>query len=95
MHSASNGGERGLASSPHRKQGDRRPRRNSDSSMIEKPLTEEEKKARELRRKERERRHREGKDKSRSGRKIDIIDQLDATSIYGTGRKLIIKANQS
>ncbi|KAI1483367.1 Pal1-domain-containing protein [Daldinia eschscholtzii] len=85
MHSASNGGERGLASSPHRKQGDRRPRRNSDSSMIEKPLTEEEKKARELRRKERERRHREGKDKSRSGRKIDIIDQLDATSIYGTG----------
>ncbi|KAF3055136.1 hypothetical protein GL218_07520 [Daldinia childiae] len=85
MHSASNGGEKGLSSSPHRKQTDRRPRRNSDSSMIEKPLTEEEKKARELRRKERERRHREGKDKPKTGRKIDIIDQLDATSIYGTG----------
>ncbi|KAI5861089.1 Pal1-domain-containing protein [Durotheca rogersii] len=64
---------------------DRRPRRNSDSSVIEKPLTEEEKKARELKRKEGERRHRDGKDKSRGGRKLDIIDQLDATSIYGTG----------
>ncbi|KAI1658780.1 Pal1-domain-containing protein [Daldinia decipiens] len=87
MHSASNGGEKGLSGSPHRKQADRRPRRNSDSSMIEKPLTEEEKKARELRRKERERRHREGKDKDKpkTARKIDIIDQLDATSIYGTG----------
>ncbi|KAI0101275.1 Pal1-domain-containing protein [Daldinia grandis] len=87
MHSTSNAGEKGLSSSPNRKQPDRRPRRNSDSSMIEKPLTEEEKKARELRRKERERRHREGKDKDkpRTGRKIDIIDQLDATSIYGTG----------
>ncbi|KAI8961794.1 Pal1-domain-containing protein [Daldinia sp. FL1419] len=85
MHSASNGGEKGLSGPSDRKQTDRRPRRNSDSSMIEKPLTEEEKKARELRRKERERRHREGKDKPRTGRKIDIIDQLDATSIYGTG----------
>ncbi|KAI0850843.1 Pal1-domain-containing protein [Daldinia vernicosa] len=81
MHSASNGGEKSLSG----KQTDRRPRRNSDSSMIEKPLTEEEKKARELRRKERERRHREGKDKPKTARKIDIIDQLDATSIYGTG----------
>jgi hypothetical protein len=58
--------------------------------MAEKPLTEEEKKQKELRRRERERRHREGKDKSKSGkpsRRLDLIDQLDATSIYGTGRE--------
>ncbi|KAI1417301.1 Pal1-domain-containing protein [Hypoxylon sp. FL1857] len=86
MHSASNGGDllKGT-SSPQKRPSERRPRRNSDSSMLEKPLTDEEKKARELRRKERERRHREGKDKPRTGRKLDIIDQLDATSIYGTG----------
>ncbi|KAL7621550.1 hypothetical protein AAE478_008875 [Parahypoxylon ruwenzoriense] len=70
--------------SPPRKTTDRRLRRNSDSSIIEKPLTEEEKKLRELKRREREKRHRDGKDKQR-GRKLDIIDQLDATSIYGTG----------
>ncbi|KAI0837948.1 Pal1-domain-containing protein [Hypoxylon sp. FL0890] len=86
MHSASNGADllKGGPSPPKRPT-ERRPRRNSDSSMLEKPMTDEEKKARELRRKERERRHRDGKDKSRSGRKLDIIDQLDATSIYGTG----------
>ncbi|KAI0385180.1 Pal1-domain-containing protein [Hypomontagnella monticulosa] len=85
MHGAS--GDRGANNSPQKRPMDRRPRRNSDSSMMEKPLTEEEKKARELRRRERERRHREreGKDKPRTGRKLDIIDQLDATSIYGTG----------
>ncbi|OTB01815.1 hypothetical protein M426DRAFT_25275 [Hypoxylon sp. CI-4A] len=84
MHSASNGGDK-LMPSPQKKSTERRPRRNSDSSMMEKPpLTDEEKKARELRRKERERRHRDGKDK-KTGRKLDIIDQLDATSIYGTG----------
>ncbi|KAI1636010.1 Pal1 cell morphology protein-domain-containing protein [Biscogniauxia mediterranea] len=80
----SNGGEKLIPVSPP-KQTERRPRRNSDSSMLEKPLTDEEKKMREIRRKERERRHREGKDKPRPGRKLDIIDQLDATSIYGTG----------
>lgn len=47
---------------------------------------EEEKKEREARRRERERRHPGGKDKKPS-RKLDIIDQLDATSIFGTGRK--------
>lgn len=65
---------------------ERRPRRNSDTSIIEKPMTEEEKKAREMRRRERERRHREGKDKDKpKGKRLDLIDQLDATSIYGTG----------
>jgi hypothetical protein len=66
-----------------------RPRRNSESSVVDpdKPLTEEEKKARDARR--RERRHREGKDRSGKPpqRRLDIIDQLDATSIYGTGCK--------
>ncbi|KAI1379031.1 Pal1-domain-containing protein [Hypoxylon crocopeplum] len=85
MQSSSNG-DRG-APSPQKRPMDRRPRRNSDSSMLEKPLTDEEKKARDLRRRERERRHREreGKDKPKTGKKLDIIDQLDATSIYGTG----------
>lgn len=78
-----------------KKSGDaRRPRRNSDSSMVDKhqkPLTPEEEKARlERRRRDRERRHRErdSKDGGKSrkpDRKLDIIDQLDATSIYGTG----------
>ena len=73
--------------SPSRRR-DARPRRNSESSIldIEKPLTEEEKKAKEERRRERERRYRENKDKKPTNRKLDIIDQLDATSIYGTGR---------
>lgn len=50
----------------------------------ERVLTEEERKARDARRRERERR-REGRDKKPVNRKLDIIDQLDATSIYGTG----------
>jgi hypothetical protein len=68
-------------------------RRNSDSSVADrKPLDPEgEKKRQERRRRERERRHREreGKDpKSRKpDRKLDIIDKLDVTSIYGTGCK--------
>ena len=52
----------------------------------EKPLTEEEKKARELRRQERERRHREKREKPKTNnKKLDLIDRLDATSIFGTG----------
>ncbi|KAL2122218.1 hypothetical protein VTJ04DRAFT_2673 [Mycothermus thermophilus] len=74
--------------SPQR-QPDRRPRRNSDSSVMDtdKNMTEEERKQREMRRRERERererRHRE--QSKRVNRKIDIIDQLDATGIYGSG----------
>ncbi|WYZ39428.1 hypothetical protein EsH8_III_001342 [Colletotrichum jinshuiense] len=80
----------GPSGSPQRRPQDRRPRRNSDSSVLidfEKPLTDEEKKAKEARRRERERRAREGKDKDpkKPSRRLDIIDQLDATSIYGTG----------
>lgn len=78
-----------------RKSGERRARRNSDSSLMDrngKPIDPEEEKKRQERRR-RERRHRErereaGKDpKSRPKGRLDIIDQLDATSIYGTGRE--------
>ncbi|KAL1846018.1 hypothetical protein VTK73DRAFT_383 [Phialemonium thermophilum] len=81
------GGPVDVSRSPQRRP-DRRPRRNSDTSVMEaekKPLTEEERKEREERRRARERRHREGKDKKPVNRKMDIIDQLDATSIFGTG----------
>ncbi|KAI1099304.1 Pal1-domain-containing protein [Jackrogersella minutella] len=78
-------GDKDRLSASQKKPTERRPRRNSDSSMLEKPAADDDKKARELRRKERERRHRDGKDKTRTGRKLDIIDQLDATGIYGTG----------
>ncbi|CAL3962241.1 hypothetical protein PZA11_000544 [Diplocarpon coronariae] len=65
----------------------RRFRRNSDSSVMSKATDEEEKKRQERRRRERrERREREGKDpKRKADRKLDIIDKLDVTSIYGTG----------
>jgi DNA mismatch repair ATPase MutL len=75
-----------------RKSTERRHRRNSDSSLMErKPLDPEEEKKRQERRRQ-ERRQREGdasKDPKvkKPSRKLDIIDQLDATSIYGTGRK--------
>ncbi|KAH7157500.1 Pal1 cell morphology protein-domain-containing protein [Dactylonectria estremocensis] len=75
--------------SPQRKP-QRRPRRNSDSSVMDfdaQPLTEEEKRMIEAKRRERQRRG-DGKERSKSGRpsrRMDIIDQLDATSIYGTG----------
>lgn len=112
------------ANSPQRRPPpNRRPRRNSESSLIDfdaRPLTEEEKRMIESKRREgdRQRRevrearegkegregrdnrdgreNREGKDRSKTGernksgrpsRRMDIIDQLDATSIYGTGRK--------
>ncbi|KAL7795915.1 Pal1 cell morphology domain-containing protein [Trichoderma ceciliae] len=71
-----------LDDSPPRKPVQRRARRNSDSSVMDfdaKSLTAEEKKMIEAKRRER------SKGKSRPSRKMDIIDQLDATSIYGTG----------
>lgn len=72
---------------------ERRPRRNSESSILERPKitdSEEDRRRRERRRRERERdgRHRDGKS-SRSKRPVhmDIIDKLDVTGIYGTGSK--------
>lgn len=64
-------------------------RRNSDSSIQEsdRPVNDEEKKIRDIRRREHERRNRDRarKDGPRPSRKLDVIDQLDASSIYGTG----------
>ncbi|KAI3327014.1 Pal1-domain-containing protein [Xylariaceae sp. AK1471] len=74
-------GNKPTAGSPQRR-AEPRLRRNSDSSVMEKPITEEEKRIREMRQRDRERRHRDGKTRPK---KLDIIDQLDATSIYGTG----------
>ncbi|TQS36786.1 hypothetical protein Golomagni_02755 [Golovinomyces magnicellulatus] len=69
----------------------RRARRNSDSSTYErssKPLDPEEEKKRQERR-SRDRKPREHSDKDskprRPNRKLDVIDKLDVTSIYGTG----------
>lgn len=84
-------------SSQAKKPQERRPRRNSDSSLMERVSgsgklldPEEEKKRQERRRRERRHREREAAKGSKSkkpDRKLDIIDQLDATSIYGTGCK--------
>lgn len=69
----------------------RRVRRNSESSVMEKSGRlldpEEEKKRQERRRRERRHRDREGKEgrSKKPDRKLDIIDKLDVTSIYGTG----------
>jgi hypothetical protein len=82
-------GMAGPSDSPQKRM-DRRPRRNSESSVMstDKPMTEEEKKAREAARetRRREREKRSGEKKPRPSRRMDIIDQLDATSIFGTGR---------
>ena len=82
---------------------ERRPRRNSESSVAErngKVLDpEEERRRRERRHRDREIRHRERDSKGRPipsagprGKKpshrLDVIDKLDVTSIYGTGREL-------
>ncbi|MCJ1389535.1 hypothetical protein MMC18_002392 [Xylographa bjoerkii] len=75
-----------------------RPRRNSDSSVVDrngKPQDlEEERKRRERRHRERETRPRDTKGRplpsssvrgQKPTRRLDIIDKLDVTSIYGTG----------
>jgi len=81
---------------------ERRPRRNSDSSLVDrngKPLDpEEERRRRERRHREKDARPRDSKGRplpsSAVGRnkkpshRLDVIDKLDVTSIYGTGRKL-------
>jgi hypothetical protein len=76
----------------------RRPRRNSDSSTMDRSSRhldpEDERRRQERKRRERRQREREREGKDKDGkskkpdRKLDIIDKLDVTSIYGTGRKL-------
>ncbi|KAN0070154.1 Pal1 cell morphology domain containing protein [Elaphomyces granulatus] len=76
--------------SGHSRSDARRPRRNSESSVVDKskPLDSEEEKRR------RERRHRDKQDRSKDAKhrarrppahKLDIIDKLDVTGIYGSG----------
>jgi hypothetical protein len=65
---------------------ERRPRRNSDTSVQEKtsklldPNDDRRRRPRESRK--------DGKPRGPS-RRLDVIDKLDVTSIYGTGRKFI------
>ncbi|KAL4938749.1 Pal1 cell morphology protein-domain-containing protein [Aspergillus oleicola] len=67
-----------------------RPRRNSESSIMERTPKllddDDERRRRERRRREREGRHKDGKSRSKkTNYQLDIIDKLDVTSIYGTG----------
>ncbi|KAI4665874.1 uncharacterized protein J4E78_003339 [Alternaria triticimaculans] len=75
--------------SPERRE-NRRPRRNSESSIIDRgSLDPREERRRRERRKEREERARDGKDSKSGGKKVrrpqglDLIDKLDVTGIYG------------
>ncbi|KZM20026.1 hypothetical protein ST47_g8869 [Ascochyta rabiei] len=77
---------RPMQSSPDRRE--RRPRRNSDSSIIDKAAQEKEDRRRRERRREREDRERDGKSgstakKVRKPQGLDLIDKLDVTGIYG------------
>jgi Pal1 cell morphology protein len=80
-------GELNIFADPSDKQRDRRPRRNSDTSIRERsqklldPNDD---------RRRRERRHRDSRRDGKSkgpNRRLDVIDKLDVTSIYGTGRE--------
>ncbi|KAL2888251.1 Protein pal1 [Ceratocystis lukuohia] len=64
-----------------------RPRRNSESSIIdrERPLTEEEKVLREARRLARMNTQKTKETGKKPNKRMDIIDQLDASSIFGMG----------
>ena len=83
-----------IFASPEKNTG-RKPRRNSESSVLEKPpMSEEERRRRERHRRERDSRYQRDSSKRESGhprhsrRKphgLDIIDKLDATGIYGAG----------
>ncbi|KAL9111857.1 MAG: hypothetical protein Q9227_003707 [Pyrenula ochraceoflavens] len=82
-------GERNIFDDPPDRLRERRPRRNSDSSTMDRPSKlldpEDERRRQERRRREgRHREHRSHKSKQPSKR-MDIIDKLDVTSIYGTG----------
>jgi hypothetical protein len=69
----------------------RRPRRNSESSILD--SREEDRKRRERRKEREERREKEGRTKdgkakpTRKPQGLDLIDKLDVTGIYGQGRE--------
>ena len=73
----------------------RRPRRNSESSIAEKrPMMDEERRRRERRRREGETANSSGKrrehvsSRTKKPKGLDLIDKLDVTGIYGPGCKL-------
>ncbi|KAL5598934.1 uncharacterized protein BROUX77_005967 [Berkeleyomyces rouxiae] len=72
---------------PERSSDRNRPRRNSESSIIdrERPITEEEKVLREARRLARMNTQRTKEKGKKPNKRMDIIDQLDASSIFGMG----------
>lgn len=79
-------GELNIFADPSDKSRERRPRRNSDTSVRERtpqlldPNDD---------RRRKERRHRDAKRDGKKGpnRRLDVIDKLDVTGIYGGGRK--------
>ena len=60
-------------------------------------MTEEERNQRDMRRRERERRHgsssKDAKGNPKPSRRMDIIDKLDATGIYGLGSEYSLTFN--
>jgi hypothetical protein len=81
-------GELNIFADPSDKSRERRPRRNSDTSIREKTpkLLDPNDDRRRRERRPRDPR-RDGKPRGPS-RRLDVIDKLDVTSIYGTGREL-------
>lgn len=66
---------------------ERRPRRNSESSVRDKTRTMDEEERRRRDRKNRESKRAGGRS-TKPNKKLDVIDKLDVTSIYGMGCKL-------
>lgn len=77
----------------------RRPRRKSESSILD--SREEDRKRRERRKEREERREKEGRSKdgkpkpTRKPQGLDLIDKLDVTGIYGQGRECYVFELQS
>ncbi len=86
-------GENNVFADPSDKSRERRPRRNSDTSIREKTnkLLDPNDDRRRRERRQRDPR-RDGKPRG-PNRCLDVIDKLDVTSIYGTGRELIWRCN--
>lgn len=79
-----------FADPPETRSRDTKPRRNSESSVRDRPnrmlSPEDEKRRRE--RKAKDSLRADGSKSKKPSRKLDVIDKLDVTSIYGTGCKL-------
>jgi len=71
---------------PRPRDRERKTRRNSESSVRDKPSMDPEEEKRRRERKYRESK-RAGSKSSKPNKKLDVIDKLDVTSIYGTGCK--------